>query len=417
MRHALSPARDAFAWARWLLAWEERNELHVPALLAVRRERMLASPYALFRGTPALFYELLRSEIGDPPFGYAGTIVGDMHIENVGAYRTDKRQVVFGINDFDHAGEGLWAYDVLRLACSVLLAGRTFGGTARNSLSLIERGLAVYRRGLAAKSVPRPDPTAGPTATLVGRASRRSARALLDQRVPKISGKRRFPRNGRYLPVPRPLRAHLPELLTAWLESLGPRAPKRAASMRVVTAAQRVAGIASLGVFRLALLVTDDDDELRIIELKEAVPSAIHPWPTRDKRAARAEAHDEARSHAERVVDAARTMVEKPPRRMCALPPVRVGRERIAFVGRSLMPQEDKLDIAKLHAWSDRLSLCSQIFALLASAHRRGAPDAGPYKLSDRQLEATLESAVLLTGKVESIALAYAHAFINGRGG
>lgn len=49
---------------------------------------MLASPHAFLRGAAPLFYEILaaRPDLAAGPPG-EGWIVGDMHLENVGAYR------------------------------------------------------------------------------------------------------------------------------------------------------------------------------------------------------------------------------------------------------------------------------------------------------------------------------------------
>ncbi|HET6897830.1 MAG TPA: DUF2252 family protein, partial [Vicinamibacteria bacterium] len=60
----------------------------LPFLFARKQAKMGRSAHAFFRGCSPLFYELLaaRSE-GNPTLAGAGYIVGDMHLENVGAYR------------------------------------------------------------------------------------------------------------------------------------------------------------------------------------------------------------------------------------------------------------------------------------------------------------------------------------------
>src|SRR5262249_36486798 len=98
-----------------------------PALFEQKKAKILESPYAFLRGSAPLFFEILqlRPELANGPPG-EGFIVGDMHLENVGAYRTDSDALVFDLNDFDEAAWAPWYLDVLRLATSVLLAGRTF---------------------------------------------------------------------------------------------------------------------------------------------------------------------------------------------------------------------------------------------------------------------------------------------------
>src|SRR6202000_2085941 len=88
-----------------------------------------------------------------------GWIVGDMHLENVGAYRNDADEVVFGLNDFDDATIGPLRYDVLRYATSVLLAGRGFQPGGARAVALGEHAAAAYlkaRGGAALPAVPAP---------------------------------------------------------------------------------------------------------------------------------------------------------------------------------------------------------------------------------------------------------------------
>ena len=63
-----------------------------------------------------------------------GWILGDMHLENVGAYQTDAKEVVFGLNDFDEATVAPLRHDVLRFSTSVLLAARAFEATGARAI-------------------------------------------------------------------------------------------------------------------------------------------------------------------------------------------------------------------------------------------------------------------------------------------
>src|SRR5688500_18828651 len=105
MANGLSGSLDPFELAsRQIELDREATQRH--ALLFDRKKKKLqASPLGFFRGSARLFWEIVaaRPELGLELPG-RGWVVGDMHLENVGAYRTDTDEVVFHLNDFDDAG-------------------------------------------------------------------------------------------------------------------------------------------------------------------------------------------------------------------------------------------------------------------------------------------------------------------------
>ena len=103
-------ARDAVAHLR------EQNATRVPELVPVRMQRMLASPFAFYRGTAGL----MALDLGrDPHSGILVAACGDAHISNFGFYASPERQLVFDLNDFDEAAVAPWEWDVKRLITSV----------------------------------------------------------------------------------------------------------------------------------------------------------------------------------------------------------------------------------------------------------------------------------------------------------
>src|SRR5262249_26764415 len=112
-----------FALASRQIALDRAATAAIPALFQRKKERILGSPHAFLPGSATLFYEILpaRPDLAGGPDG-EGWLVGDCHLENVGAYRTDADEVVFDLNDFDDATIGPWRLDVVRLTTSVLLA-------------------------------------------------------------------------------------------------------------------------------------------------------------------------------------------------------------------------------------------------------------------------------------------------------
>lgn len=92
----------------------------VPALLPLKYERMVASPFGFFRGAaPVMAYDLSLA----PDTGILNQLCGDAHVQNVGAFSGIDGRLIFDINDFDETTPGPFEWDVKRMATSILLAG------------------------------------------------------------------------------------------------------------------------------------------------------------------------------------------------------------------------------------------------------------------------------------------------------
>jgi uncharacterized protein (DUF2252 family) len=119
----------------------------VPALLAIKWERMAASPFGFFRGAvPVMAADLAVL----PNTGIFSQLCGDAHVRNLGAYAAPDGRLVFDINDFDETIRGPFEWDVKRLATSIILAGRECGskGAVCNEAAAIL--LRAYRRSMHA---------------------------------------------------------------------------------------------------------------------------------------------------------------------------------------------------------------------------------------------------------------------------
>ena len=315
-----------------------------------------------------------------------------MHLENVGAYRTDKGRAVFDLNDFDDASIGPLYLDVLRLSTSVLLAGRTFKSTGAEAIEMVHGLIGAYLKGARGEAAPPRPPR---IAEIMSKAESRSQRELLDGRAPLgAGGRRRFVRGDRYLDIPKDLAGMVPALVQGYTAALGDRAPARASEWTVEDMALRVAGTGSLGVIRIAALVRDRSGSERIVELKEARESstdALAP-PAQVKWG----------SSAERVVFAARALVAEPPRQIA---PVVVS--DIPFAARKLFPQEDKLKLDSLHTGPKLDAVVQTIGHLVGVAHARGAlePTVSPW--SPDEVAALVDHAIEMAGILEGAYLAY----------
>ena len=96
----------------------------VPALIALKYERMAASPFGYFRGAvPVMAYDLSLTK----NTGILTQLCGDAHVRNLGAFAGPDGRLVFDINDFDETIAGPFEWDVKRMATSLVLAGREAG--------------------------------------------------------------------------------------------------------------------------------------------------------------------------------------------------------------------------------------------------------------------------------------------------
>ena len=96
----------------------------VPALAALKYERMEASPFGYFRGAvPVMAYDFSLAA----NTGILTQLCGDAHVRNLGAYAGSDGRLLFDINDFDETIAGPFEWDVKRMATSLVLAGREAG--------------------------------------------------------------------------------------------------------------------------------------------------------------------------------------------------------------------------------------------------------------------------------------------------
>lgn len=398
-------------WAAWQDQEDQRATAALPVLLDRKRARQRLSPHGFLRGSAPLFYQLLaqRPDLREGPEG-SGWVVGDMHLENIGAYRDDRGEIAFDINDCDDATIGPLRFDVLRLLTSALLHARALpvggaGAAATTTGTPGPTGIGPQALGLAAALLDSycaardgggQGALPAPITRLLEKVRKRPLSALLDARAPEIHGRRLLLRGERYLDLPPAESAAVPELVAAYLRALGPRAPRHAPEWRIDDSAQRVAGTGSLGRTRIAVVVCTRSGEARLLDFKEACPSAV---------AAVLPAPPRFALEADRVVQAAGALPQAPPELTAAVP--HRGR---SFVGRKLRPQEDRLDLAALTSLEELRQVLRAIGARLGLAHARGARSLGgpPPPWGPPEQRQLLEQAIELCGLMEGIALAYA---------
>ncbi len=128
---------------------EHQAASRVGQLVPLRYGRMLASPFAFYRGAAAVMAADLAPT---PRSGFEVQLCGDAHLSNFGAFASPERQLVFDVNDFDETLPGPWEWDVKRLAASFAVAGRERGFDRAQRQRIIQAMVAEYRETMRSLS-------------------------------------------------------------------------------------------------------------------------------------------------------------------------------------------------------------------------------------------------------------------------
>ena len=124
---------------------EAQAATRIPELVPIRYGRMLASPFAFYRGAAAIMASDLASM---PNTGLQVQLCGDAHLANFGGFASPERELILDINDFDETLPGPWEWDVKRLAASVEIAGRERSFDAKTRRGLVLGIVGEYHRAM-----------------------------------------------------------------------------------------------------------------------------------------------------------------------------------------------------------------------------------------------------------------------------
>jgi uncharacterized protein (DUF2252 family) len=118
----------------------------VEQLIPIRNARMMASPFAFYRGAAAIMASDLSHTAST---GIHLQVCGDAHLVNFGGFATPERELVFDINDFDETTVGPWEWDVKRLCASLVVAARANNCSADDAREIAWQAAAAYRDHMA----------------------------------------------------------------------------------------------------------------------------------------------------------------------------------------------------------------------------------------------------------------------------
>ncbi|HET6555359.1 MAG TPA: DUF2252 domain-containing protein [Dyella sp.] len=140
---AWTPAKKRFDPIDLLI---ETSKGRVETLVPIRYGRMMASPFAFFRGAAAI----MAGDLAETPStGIHLQICGDAHLVNFGGFATPERALVFDINDFDETTLGPWEWDIKRLCASMVVASRANGFNADDAKDAAWEAASAYRDHVA----------------------------------------------------------------------------------------------------------------------------------------------------------------------------------------------------------------------------------------------------------------------------
>lgn len=291
---------------------ERQAGTRVAELIPLRHGRMLASPFAFYRGGALIMAADLASR---PHTGLTVQLCGDAHLSNFGVFASPERQLLFDINDFDETLPGPWEWDVKRLAASFEIAGRERGFSAADRRTIVAATVGEYRQQLrrsAGQSVLEvwyAHVTSAEISELIsvelrrGRLGRQEARRILAQmeKARRRDHARAFSRRVRdrdgdlqFVPQP-PLLVRIEDLLPsgkdreeheqtmqrilhAYRRTLG-QDHHPVDEFRYLHLARAVVGVGSVGTRCWLLLMKGHDDrDPLILQAKEAPPSVLEAF-------------------------------------------------------------------------------------------------------------------------------------------
>jgi uncharacterized protein (DUF2252 family) len=278
---------------------EEQATTRVAELVAVRHARMAESPFAFFRGAAAVMAKDLATT---PVTGIRVQATGDAHVGNFGKFASPERKLVFDINDFDETLPGPWEWDVKRLCTSLHVVARQRGFSLGKCDAVVVAAAASYRRRVLDYSTWRtldlwyerteikqvidhfPMKYRASVSRDAAKARRRDHLRAVAKLTEVVDGEHRFVADP-------PLLVNLSDtdhdfdearlLVEDYRSSLAPERREVFDRFRLLDVARKVVGVGSVGTrCWIALCQGPDhpDEDLIVLQAKEAPPSVLEPY-------------------------------------------------------------------------------------------------------------------------------------------
>jgi uncharacterized protein (DUF2252 family) len=329
------------------------------ALLESRRLcKIASSPHAYVRGSTKRFYELLAEGGTALPQGPPVWICGDCHLGNLGALAGPDGRIDVQIRDLDQTVVSNPAYDLVRLALSLVTAAMNATLPGIVTARMMEAMARGYADGLADPDAAH-DHASEIVATVRRRALGRRWRHLSRERLKARDD--RLPRGRKFWDLDADEHAAFEDLVhDAEVRRLvlSLNGAEEGAEVRLLDAAYWIKGCSSLGRLRYAGLVRiagRRGTQRALLDVKEAVPHLAPAAPEADV----------PEDFADRVVAGARALSPNLGARMVAArfngTPVTV---------RELAPQDLKID-AEQFSRGEAVRVAGHLAAIVGRAHGR----------------------------------------------
>src|SRR5262245_5261719 len=282
---------------------EEQAKTRVPDLVPIRYGRMIASPFAYFRGAAApMAWDLAHT----PASGIRVQACGDAHLLNFGLFAAPDRRLVFDVNDFDETLPASFEWDVKRLAASVVVAARDHGFSDSRGRAAARQSAAVYQaqierfagmtfldvwytridvdRLVLMWDAIETEAEVRQRHHLIEKAKRRTSLAALMKLCQQVEGEYRI-QSAPPLIVRVPVEEH-PEVKEILRDAIAMYEETLPVELREVVNrhwfadfARKVVGVGSVGTEAFVLLLMGDrPDEPLFLQIKEAQESVLAPY-------------------------------------------------------------------------------------------------------------------------------------------
>ena len=282
---------------------EEQAKTRVPDLVPIRYGRMIASPFAYFRGAAApMAWDLAHT----PASGIRVQACGDAHLLNFGMFAAPDRRLVFDVNDFDETLPAPFEWDLKRLAASFAVAAREREFSDREAHTAARQAVRSYRTEMFRYASMRflkvwysrldidevtklydalqPKKAVERRRADIAKARQRTSLKAFLKMCDKVDGQYRI-RPAHPVIVRYPIERH-PGVLEELQHAVGLYQETLAADRREVLRryyfgdfARKVVGVGSVGTEAFVLLLLGDrPDEPLFLQLKEAQESVLAPF-------------------------------------------------------------------------------------------------------------------------------------------
>ncbi len=295
--------------AAWKAPHDRPDPLHlllkadkgrIPSLLALRHGRMAASPFTFYRGSALAMAVDLASL---PTTNIRVQCGGDCHLVNFRGLATPERQVIVAINDLDETLPAPWEWDLKRLAASFVIACRDNGLGETVAEECVLTCVGSYRKNMGDfsemhaldlwyHSIDAETLIAGIKDPDI---RRRAIKRLAKERESSTS-EGIFPKLADTSSDSPVIRDNLPaifhwkghvagevhpivmEAIEGYRATLTPATRVLLDRYEIKDAAIKVVGVGSVGTHCWVILLTADDGDVLILQVKQASASVLEPY-------------------------------------------------------------------------------------------------------------------------------------------